>query len=114
MDSRQCTKCKKVKVLSEFNKENRQNRLSDYRSECKLCQYTIQTKRYWREHHKPIAKSMAREAYKKGKLQKPLFCEYCGQVKSLDRHHPNYKKPLQIVWLCRKCHATEHAKTKSA
>jgi len=30
-------------------------------------------------------------------------CEVCGTLK-VDGHHPNYKKPLEVIWLCRKHH----------
>jgi hypothetical protein len=34
-----------------------------------------------------------------------LFCENCHEDKPLDKHHPDYSKPLKIEWLCRKCHS---------
>jgi len=103
MESKQCSKCKKTKALSEFNTDPRVK--DGLRADCKACQYKVQSRRYWAEHHKPEAKEAARTAHKQGKLQKPLFCEQCGKDRPLDRHHPDYKKPLKIVWLCRKCHS---------
>lgn len=45
-------------------------------------------------------------AIKLGKLiRKP--CEICG-VEPTDAHHDNYNKPLEVRWLCRKCHAEWH------
>ncbi len=35
-------------------------------------------------------------------------CEICGKSKRLDAHHPDYSKPLLIVWLCHKCHMALH------
>lgn len=32
-------------------------------------------------------------------------CEDCGASAKLDAHHEDYSKPLDIQWLCRKCHA---------
>lgn len=34
-------------------------------------------------------------------------CEKCGNKKSF-AHHPDYKQPLKIVWLCRKHHREVH------
>jgi hypothetical protein len=34
-----------------------------------------------------------------------LKCEKCSSSKNLVRHHPDYNKPLEIITLCRKCHA---------
>ena len=38
-------------------------------------------------------------------------CAFCGKEKT-EAHHPDYSKPLLIVWLCRKCHTEEHQKLK--
>lgn len=35
----------------------------------------------------------------------------CGEIK-VDGHHPDYSKPLEVVWLCRPCHMDEHAKAR--
>jgi hypothetical protein len=37
-------------------------------------------------------------------LNKKDFCEKCGAASNLEKHHPDYSKPLEIVTLCRKCH----------
>ena len=34
-------------------------------------------------------------------------CSGCGNKKA-ESHHPDYAKPLEIVWLCRACHLKEH------
>lgn len=45
---------------------------------------------------------------KRGKVIK-LPCEACGEVNS-EKHHEDYDKPLDVRWLCRKCHLEHHAK----
>jgi hypothetical protein len=41
----------------------------------------------------------------------PDVCSVCfSQGVSLERHHPDYDRPLEVVWLCRKCHALIHRK----
>lgn len=50
-------------------------------------------------------------AIKNGKLIKPLWCEKCGLLKSLEGHHyKGYSKEFRLVvrWLCVNCHDTEH------
>jgi len=44
---------------------------------------------------------------RRGKLiQEPCF--KCGSEES-QMHHPDYTKPLEVVWLCRPCHLKTHA-----
>jgi hypothetical protein len=34
-------------------------------------------------------------------------CSMCGALKA-ECHHPDYTKPLEIIWLCRRCHKRIH------
>ena len=34
-------------------------------------------------------------------------CERCG-AKNTHGHHPDYSKPLEVIWLCPRCHSAEH------
>ena len=44
-----------------------------------------------------------------GEMQKPHACEICRQVKRrIMAHHYDYRRPLEIVWLCPKCHYFLH------
>ena len=54
------------------------------------------------------ATQAVRIAKTKGILKKQS-CLFCGNKKT-DAHHPDYKKPLDIVWLCRACHLKIHKK----
>ena len=49
---------------------------------------------------------------KKGSIIRPETCSKCNKKVKVDGHHYDYSKPLEVVWLCRKCHKEEHAKTK--
>jgi len=35
-------------------------------------------------------------------------CEFCGSMDNLNKHHPDYSKPLLVVTLCKICHSKEH------
>lgn len=55
---------------------------------------------------KEKVRSKANTALQKGVLiKKP--CEKCGNEKS-EMHHPDYDKPLEVTWLCRKHHLEVH------
>ena len=38
-------------------------------------------------------------------------CEHCG-AKKVHGHHPDYSRPLDVVWLCPPCHRKEHEAMK--
>ena len=42
------------------------------------------------------------------RLKPPKYCNNCKKKKKLECHHPNYNKPLKIIWLCHKCHCQLH------
>jgi hypothetical protein len=52
------------------------------------------------------ARALANVALRRGKIQRQP-CRDCGATKA-EKHHPDYSKPLDIIWLCRDCHMTEH------
>lgn len=50
--------------------------------------------------HKQVA-----YALKTGKLTRPSKCDVCGQECKPEAHHDDYKRPLDVQWLCTVCHA---------
>lgn len=51
-------------------------------------------------------------AIRDGKLvRRP--CEKCGAEKS-EAHHDDYRKPLEVRWLCKRHHVEHHAKQEAA
>ena len=55
------------------------------------------------------ANKILNDAVRKG-MFKPRECTVCKQEKKLDGHHNDYSKPLDVIWVCRKCHSDIHKK----
>lgn len=54
---------------------------------------------------KANARAYANVYQRRGKLV-PKPCEVCGD--EAQKHHEDYSKPLQVMWLCRGCHVEHH------
>lgn len=54
------------------------------------------------------------KALKKGILVKPEFCStpHCNNSEHIEAHHKDYNKPLDVTWLCQKCHSEESVYAK--
>ena len=67
-------------------------------------------KREWMERNKDRmrVKNATRYAIKVGKLVRAP-CVVCGED-LVEAHHPDYSKPLEVVWLCHTHHLEVHGK----
>jgi hypothetical protein len=72
---------------------------------------TANSKRF-RERRPDAARahSAVRNALRSGALIRPERCEECTEAAPLEGHHYDYSKPLDVRWLCRRCHLAEHGK----
>ncbi len=59
------------------------------------------------------------KAIKKGALIRPIKCSKCGDTQEfkdgrngIQAHHCDYDKPLEVLWLCQKCHHVWHKENK--
>ncbi|MFW6129981.1 MAG: hypothetical protein ACOC56_02280 [Atribacterota bacterium] len=43
-------------------------------------------------------------------ISKNQICEKCNNNKATERHHPDYSKPLEVIFLCKSCHYEIHRK----
>lgn len=58
---------------------------------------------------KRAASNIVNNAIRDGKIAKPKHCEACNvKVNRLHGHHDDYAYPLQVRWLCPKCHRVWH------
>lgn len=58
--------------------------------------------------HKIYARQKVMSAVYSGRIVRPSNCSCCGKDCLPDAHHEDYYKPLDVIWLCRKCHQIKH------
>lgn len=61
--------------------------------------------------HRLVAKKahkLTQQALATGKLMRPNSCEDCGRIGWVLAHHDDYNNPLDIRWLCGRCHNLVH------
>jgi len=70
----------------------------------------IKREEYERRYPKKyIAHTKVSQAIREGKL-KSESCLLCGSIEKIEAHHVDYNKPLDVAWLCGKCHRRYHVK----
>lgn len=60
----------------------------------------------WRKVNpeKEAAHRAVAEAIRLGQLVRAKTCTECGSDKQIEGHHVDYSKPLEVIWLCHRCH----------
>lgn len=110
-----CKDCEKV-IKRKYYIKNKE----------KLCEYTKKYRLADPERAKRIAEKVYANSDKRkvkarailnckiryGKIIKPENCEVCKEKQKLQAHHDDYDKPLEVKWLCRRCHDLLHRKLK--
>lgn len=102
-------KCKEcTKHDANVHRKSNLERIREYdrkRGNRQSASYAEEYKRRFPE--KVAAQTKARNAIRDGKLKKQP-CFMCGSIK-VEAHHPDYSKPLDVIWLCPACHKGIHA-----
>ena len=106
-----CKECNKVDVKNNYH-DNREyyagyEQKRAQRPERKKAALTYQKKRRTKNPEPYKANTAVSNAVRDGRLFKEP-CFQCGAVENIEAHHPDYSKPLDVVWLCRACHLAEH------
>lgn len=74
-------------------------------------------KTYWVKYKKrkvveEKARMLLNLAVEKGKITRPDTCSKCNKKGLIHAHHNDYEKPLEVEWLCHKCHFIKHMRRK--
>jgi hypothetical protein len=65
------------------------------------------------EAEKQMARRAVFLALSSGRLAKPSACQQCGTERpsrEITAHHDDYRRPLEVVWLCTFCHGAKRRK----
>lgn len=123
-DERRCYKCNKVKSIFEFTKDRAKSQGRDYL--CKDCG-SIRNKSEYMKNYRKNNREKFREGYKRWavkhqdqlKANQKLIdhikrgkitrgdCSVC-HTPNAEGHHPDYSKPLEVIWYCKKHHSMWH------
>lgn len=55
------------------------------------------------QKRKDNVRSYANVYLARGKLKREPCCQRCGDPDT-QKHHPDYDRPLFVLWFCRQCH----------
>jgi len=86
------------------NPKKERDRVDRYRKNNPRKVYDYFKKKRIEQPEKNKARMAVFYAKRSGKIAVPSGCENCGASTNLQAHHQDYSKPLDIKWLCPKCH----------
>jgi len=126
-----CKECyiKKVKIYAHIN----QDRIRSYEKQRSMLPHRVElrakyaktkkgkdavnkAKKRYLEHNliKRASHIMLGNAIRDGKVTRKNTCETCGTHSNrIHGHHDDYSKPLDVRWLCAKCHSKWHKENGS-
>ena len=88
----------KVKESSTKWKSNNNDKVYKYHKEWKI-----------NNKDKYLAQKKVQNRIHRGVIEKPDYCQMCGRECFIHGHHADYSKPLDIIWICPKCHYNIHS-----
>jgi len=135
---KRCRRCQEDLPLDAFA-VTKMNKTEYRRPRCRPCEIARHADRRERGLHlvkarrhvakarekypeKAAAQKTFNEAVRRGRLVRPETCETCRQKpprnrlgrSSIQGHHDDYSKPLEVRWLCQPCHNRHHRNLAAA
>jgi hypothetical protein len=126
---------KRLAMMKRYQKKNRKvlriKSLQYSRSDIGRKNNLRATRKYYKTHKKEVAERVHRNnhvlhkgkyvaryqasnAIKLKKIIPPAVCQDCNKKGGVEAHHEDYTKPLEVVFLCKKCHGKRHRKAGAA
>lgn len=110
-----CKDCVRARVAKRYREqrdarsEYERKRAQDPARKEQLAEYRKRMRR--RNPDKYKARNALNNAIRDGKIKRGP-CEVCGTKVRVQGHHSDYSKPLDVRWLCFRCHREiEHGQT---
>lgn len=129
---KRCNRCDQVFPIVDFNLYRKKGVKRPF-DRCRNCEkerhQELRADGYFREKdlrlanrraakypEKISAKNAVVTALRNGTLTRPDVCESCGMVPppfasgkaAIEAHHPDYARPLSVIWVCHPCHIKIH------
>jgi len=112
-----CKDCVKrdVRLHRRENDSVREYDRRRYREDLRRRQISGENSAKWKKRHPERYKAhyLVSNAIRDGRLVRGC-CEGCGTAENVHAHHDDYSKPLDVRWLCAKCHHRHHAEKRMA
>jgi hypothetical protein len=107
-----CKECTKLRI-KKYRRDNPErssaiDRAKYERTREKRIAYNLAYQRIHRTAERNRAHKLAQRLLRSKRLE---FCEICHTRRVEHAHHPDYKKPLEVAWLCARCHQRLHHET---
>lgn len=119
---RQCKTCKNARTMARRWANPDKARQIDHESYVRHREQRKAAKRADKaaQPTKHRARKILNAAIRAGTVRRGLVCEECGATDvsgadvRIEAHHPDYSRPLDVIWLCARHHAVLHRQSACA